>query len=48
MHEERSKIRYSKTFSCGVIGLTEQCVGHVALPELALMTWKSLNNTRPH
>jgi len=51
MHEERSKMRYSKTFSCGVIGPLPKRVhvaGQVSPPETASTTWKSLNSTRPH
>ena len=48
MHEERSKIRYSNTFSCGVItAAVPHCAGKVPLP-LMLLTWKSLKSTRPH
>jgi hypothetical protein len=48
MHEERSKRRYSKTFSCAVIGEALQAPGHLKPPDVASMTWKSLNSTRPH
>lgn len=51
MHEERSKMRYSNTFSCGVIGfgLLKHSLGQIIeLPVEASMTWKSLNSTRPH
>src|SRR5688572_1807610 len=48
MHDERSNSRYSNTFSCAFIGLTEQWPGNVWPPLEALITWKSLNSTRPH
>src|SRR6476619_5818984 len=39
-HEERSKMRYSNTFSCAVIGPTVHWFGHGPRP-VASMTWKS-------
>src|SRR5438132_13736834 len=49
MHDDRSNKRYSNTFSCALLGPTVHWFGQVRveLPPV-LITWKSLNSTRPH
>src|ERR1700690_371280 len=49
MHDDRAKRRESSTFSCGVSGLAApHSAGKVPVPEPPVLTWKSLNSTRPH
>jgi hypothetical protein len=51
-HEARSKIMYSRTFSCAVKGVVGHSAGkvvpYVLAPPLKVDTWKSLKIAWPH
>jgi hypothetical protein len=52
MQEARSNSMNSSTFSCGVSGSSSHSSGKTGRVPVrgssALVTWKSLNSTRPH